>query len=186
MESRSFDFGVNSHVKHQSLACQFFLVSSFKWQTFKWTPTDCAWRQNQTPFWGHRHPGHTQIRSIFNLVRCNLIDCLRFLRAVYSLSTNKPMNAPPGTSVSSFTCYIYRPMSECITFPSALACVQHPVHFFDLLCLPPLQMSQGIVGEFLAPVKTTEKISVWSIIHETCHFWAWIQSTYPLCNNYAI
>lgn len=50
-----------------------------------------------------------------------------------------------------------RPMSECVTFPSALLCVQQPVRFFDMLCQPSLLMSQGIVGEFLATVKTTEK-----------------------------
>ncbi len=49
-----------------------------------------------------------------------------------------------------------RPVSECVTFPSALLCVQPPVRFFDMLCQPSL-MSQGIVGEFLATVKTTEK-----------------------------
>lgn len=52
------------------------------------------------------------------------------------------------------------PKSECVTFPSALLCVQEPVNFFDMLCKPSLLTSQGTVGEFLATVKTREKNNV--------------------------
>ncbi len=167
-------------MKHQSLACQFFIVSSFNWQTSERSSTDCVWRWHQTLFWGHRHPGHTQIQSFFHQASCSLIDCLSFWELFILWQQILEMKQRMRLREHPYLCLcatgMNSPMSECVTFPSALLCVQEPVHFFDMFCQPSLLTSQGIVGEFFATVKTREKkcISVINYSWDCCCFWAWI------------